>query len=160
MKQTQMNEDTEIIAAQLAGDFTLPENTNQKLIFIAGGIGITPFRSMIQHLLDTHQRRPIALFYSNRRAEDIVYQDVFDRAEKELGLKVFYTVTDPSNLPANWKGKVGRFSAASITKLGLGYKRSLFYLSGPVEMIASFQEILHGLGIKDSQIKIDYFAGL
>ncbi len=48
------------------GDFTLPEDPRQKLVFIAGGIGITPFRSMIKYLIDTRQRRPITVFYANK----------------------------------------------------------------------------------------------
>jgi glycine betaine catabolism B len=152
--------DHEIIAGQLAGDFVLPADPNQKCVLIAGGIGITPFRSMIKFLLDTHQRRPITLFYSSRVPEDFVYQDVFDRAERELGIKTIYTVTDAKNVSTTWRGKVGRISPQWIKKFVPGYQQALYYLSGPIEMIDSFHEILHQLGIDDSQIRADYFAGL
>src|SRR5260370_1410080 len=72
----QMNGKTQFVAAQIAGDFTLPTDPSQKLVFIAGGIGITPFRSMLKYLLDTHQRRDIVMFYANRRVDEIVYKDV------------------------------------------------------------------------------------
>ena len=100
----------EIVATQLAGDFVLPNDPNQKCVFIAGGVGITPFRSMIKYLIDTRQRRSIVLFYANRSIKDIIYKDVFDKAEKQLGLKTVYTVTDSSDLPAAWRGKVGRIT--------------------------------------------------
>jgi ferredoxin-NADP reductase len=152
--------DREIVASQLAGDFVLPSDPRQKCVFIAGGIGITPFRSMIKYLLETHQRRSIVLFYANKRAEEIVYKEVFDRAEKELGLKTIYTVTDKRNLPPYWDGKVGRITPQWIKKYVPGYKNCVFYLSGPIGMINSFKETLRLLGIKSSQIKVDYFSGL
>jgi Na+-transporting NADH:ubiquinone oxidoreductase subunit NqrB len=62
----------EIVASQLAGEFVLPADKRAKLVFMAGGIGITPFRSMIQHLLDHDERRAITVLYSNRTAPEIV----------------------------------------------------------------------------------------
>ena len=82
-----MDGQTEIVAAQLAGDFVLPSDPAQPCVCIAGGIGITPFRSMLKYLLDTRQRRPITLFYANRRVDDIVYRDVLDQAYYDLGIK-------------------------------------------------------------------------
>src|SRR5258708_34079548 len=55
-----------IVAGQVAGEFTLPKDPQKKLVFIAGGIGITPFRSMVKYLLDRDEKRAITLFYSNR----------------------------------------------------------------------------------------------
>jgi ferredoxin-NADP reductase len=155
-----MDSEQEVIASQLAGDFVLPDNPRQKCVFIAGGIGITPFRSMIKYLLETHQRRPIVLFYSNKTVDDIVYKDIFDRAEKELGIKTIYTVTDTHNLPQKWEGNIGRITPQWIKKYVPGYKNYIFYISGPISMINSFKDTLRFLGIKEPQIKIDYFSGL
>jgi glycine betaine catabolism B len=155
-----MDGEHEIVASQLAGDFVLPDNPKQKLVFIAGGIGITPFRSMIKYLLETHQHRPIVLFYANKTVNDIVYKDIFDRAEKELGIKTIYTVTDTGNLPQAWGGKVGRITPDWIRTYAPNYKHTVFFISGPIGMINSFKETLRRLGVKDSQIKVDYFSGL
>ncbi|HJT57048.1 MAG TPA: FAD-binding oxidoreductase, partial [Ktedonobacteraceae bacterium] len=81
-----------ILAGQVAGDFTLPRDPDEKLVFIAGGIGITPYRSMLKYLLDTGQRRDIVLFYVNRTANEIAYKDVLSEAQTKLGVKVFYTL--------------------------------------------------------------------
>src|SRR3954463_3696921 len=89
-----MDAQSEIVAAQVAGDFVLPDDPQKKCVFIAGGIGITPFRSMITYLLDKHQQRPITMFYANRTASEIVYKDIFERAQRELGMKTIYTITD------------------------------------------------------------------
>jgi ferredoxin-NADP reductase len=154
-----MDENSEIVASQLAGDFVLPANPRQKCVFLAGGIGITPFRSMIQYLLDTHQRRPIVLFYANKTVDDIVYRDVFDRAQRELGIKVVYTLTNARNLPASWKGRVGRLSPQLIRANVPDYHDCTFFISGPNQMVDSFKGVLRDLGIKGSRVKTDFFPG-
>ncbi len=154
-----MDADTEIVAAQLAGDFVLPKDPRQRLVFIAGGIGITPFRSMIQYLLDTRQKRPIILFYANRKASDIVYKDVFDRAQRELGVKTIYTLTDARNVPPDWKGKVGHIAEQTIKAEVPYYRNCVYYLSGPNSMVTSFEETLLKLHVSRDQIKTDFFPG-
>lgn len=156
----EMNPNTEIVASHLAGDFVLPDNPEQKCVFIAGGIGITPFRSMIRYLLDTHQPRPIVLFYANRTVNDIVYHDVFDRASRELGIKTIYTVTDKHNLPSSWQGKVGYITPKMIKNEVPDYAHRVYYISGPLRMIEAFQETLAELHVPASHIKTDFFAGL
>jgi len=155
-----MGRNAEIVASQISGDFVLPKDPRQKLVFLAGGIGITPFRSMIKYLLDTQQRRPITLFYAARTVEDIVYKDIFDRAEKELGIKVIYTLTDNTDVPANWSGKLGRINPETIKMVLRDYGNSVFYISGSRNMVDSFKNILSKLGIPKRKIIIDYFAGL
>ncbi len=155
-----MNVGDEIVAAQLAGDFVLPKNPRQKCVLIAGGVGITPFRSMIKYLLDRNQRRPITLFYVNRTINDILYKDIFDRAEKELGIRVNYAVTDATNLPSYWNGITGRITPQLIKEKIPDYRRCIFYISGPKSMVDSFKETLERMNLDHSQIKTDYFSGL
>jgi glycine betaine catabolism B len=152
--------DTMLLGAQLAGDFTLPEDPNQKCIFIAGGIGVTPFRSMIKYLLDRRQRRPITVFYAARTIDDFVYKDVLDRAQQELGIRTVYTVTDNRNLPAGWSGKVGRITPEMIRSMVPDYRECMFYISGPRGMVDSFKDAINQLGSGVLQIRTDYFAGL
>jgi ferredoxin-NADP reductase len=161
-KQTMlsMKQGDEIIAAQIAGDFVLPHDPKQKCVLIAGGVGVTPFRSMIKYLLDTHQKRPITLFYANKNIADIVYQDVFDQAERELGIKTIYTVTDINTQPAHWTGRTGRIDAALIQSMVPDYHQWVFYISGPKSMVDSFKETLQQMDIPASHIKTDFFAGL
>ena len=154
-----LDEGAEIAAGQLAGDFVLPSDPEQKCVFLAAGIGITPFRSMIQYLLDTGQRRPIVLFYANKTVDDIVYREVFDRAQRELGIEVIYTLTDESKLRASWKGRVGRLSPKLIRAVVPDYQGCRFYLSGPNQMVDSFRAALRRMGIPGSRIKTDYFPG-
>lgn len=149
----------EIVAAQLAGDFVLPDDPNQKCVFIAGGIGITPFRSMIKYLLDMHQKRSIVLFYANKSPSEIVYKDVFDQAQEQLGLKVIYTLTGRSKIPANWRGQVGHITAQMVKNEVPDYQHCLFYLSGPNAMITEFEGVLSDMEVKREHIKKDFFPG-
>jgi ferredoxin-NADP reductase/Na+-translocating ferredoxin:NAD+ oxidoreductase RnfD subunit len=155
-----MKNGDEIVAAQTAGDFVLPRNPRQKVVLIAGGVGITPFRSMIKYLLDAKQRRPITLFYANKSVEEILYKDIFDRAHHELGMRVIYTMTDTNNLPAGWAGTTGRITPQLIKSSVPDYRRCMYYISGPKGMVDSFKDSLDQIHIRKSQIKTDYFSGL
>ncbi|MGA2910910.1 MAG: RnfABCDGE type electron transport complex subunit D [Candidatus Microgenomates bacterium] len=133
-----------IVAGQLIGDFTMPKDMGKKLVFIAGGIGVTPFRSMVKYLIDTNQRRDIVLMYSAKEG-DFVYKDVFDQAHYKLGIKTYYNV--------------GRFQENFIFKEVPDYKNRIFYLSGPKSMVDGFKNTLRQLSVANSQIKTDYFPG-
>lgn len=152
--------DVAIVASHVAGDFVLPDDPRQKCILIAGGIGVTPFRSMIKYLLDRRQRRPITLFYAAKKVDDIVYRDIFDRAWQELGIRTIYAVTDNTNLPANWSGKIGRITPELIRATVPDYREHIFYVSGPRGMVNSFKDSIARLGGDGLQVRTDYFAGL
>jgi ferredoxin-NADP reductase/Na+-translocating ferredoxin:NAD+ oxidoreductase RnfD subunit len=148
-----------IVASQLAGNFVLPPDRSQKLVFIAGGIGVTPFRSMVKQLIDTSQQRDITIFYFNKSEQDIAYKDIFDEAQADLGLKVIYALTDLGSISPVWRGMKGPLSPEIIKQEVLDYKERLFYLSGPRSMVVSYEEVLSKLGVSREQIKIDYFPG-
>ena len=135
----------EVTASQLAGDFVLPKNKNKKLAFLAGGIGITPFRSMIKYLLDKNEKRDIVLIYANKSAEDIVYAYIWDTAEEKLGIKVVCPI--------------GFITKEMIIQTIPDFKERLFYISGPHAMVTTFQKIIKNIGVKNSQIKTDFFPG-
>ncbi|MCL4487600.1 MAG: RnfABCDGE type electron transport complex subunit D [Chloroflexi bacterium] len=155
-----MEQNEEIVATNLAGDFVLPDNPNQKCVFIAGGIGITPFRSMLKYLIDTRQRRPIVVFYANKSPTELVYMDVLNRAQQELGIRTIYTITDTQKVPSWWKGKVGRITPEMIKTEVPDYKDCVFYISGPKGMVDSFKEMLTRLNVDEASIKTDFFSGL
>ncbi len=146
-----------ISAAQLAGDFILPKNEKQKLVFIAGGIGITPFRSMVAHMLDTKKKRDAVLLYSNRTIEDVAYYDFFERARIELGMKTVYALTnDTRRFPGAYNGFI---DTTLIEHEIPDYRERMFYLSGPRSMVLAFKYSLKELGIPATHIKTDYFPG-
>ena len=150
-KQSLINikKDDIVVASQLAGDFVLPNDKNKKLVFIAGGIGVTPFRSMIKYLIDTNEKRDIIIFYSNKTANDIAYKNIFDEAEKKLGIKTIYHQTDES----------GFLTCNIIEKYVPDLKERMFYISGPRSMILTFDKALKDAGVHKNHIKTDFFPG-
>ncbi len=146
-----------ITASQLAGDFVLPKDQKRKLVFIAGGIGVTPFRSMVQYLIDKKEVRSAVLLYSNKTANEIAYKDVFDRAKREVGLKTIYVVTNElAEVPDMHNGQIDR---ALIAREIIDYKERIFYISGPHSMVDTFKKILQDMGVPLWNIKTDYFPG-
>ena len=153
-----LDEKTPMVAGNLAGDFTLPSDSTTKLVFMAGGIGITPFRSMIKYCVDTHQKRSIVLFYANKVHSEIAYVDVLEEAQK-AGIKTVLTLTDEHAVPKGWHGKVGRITPEMVKEEVPDFKECVFYLSGPHPMVTGYEEMLTKMGVPESQIKKDFFPG-
>jgi ferredoxin-NADP reductase len=144
-----------IYAAQLAGNFTLPARPDRKLVFIAGGIGIMPFRSMLQYLIDREEPRPIVVLYGNQSEEDIAYRDVLDAAERELGIPTVYAVAEGAR-----RGQYpGYIDARLIRHVVPDYRQRIFYISGPQAMVQAVRGKLRRMGVPRSRIKVDFFPG-
>jgi len=155
-----LQQNHQIVGSQISGDFILPKDKKKKLVFIAGGIGVTPFRSMVRYLVDKNEKRSIVMFYVNKRKEEIVYDDVFNQAEKQLGIKTVFTLTDTESIPSKWQGRVGRLDAEMIKQEVPDFMERTFYLSGRHAMVVSAERVLRNLNIPKKQIKKDFFPGL
>ena len=138
----------------------MPHADTERLVFIAGGIGITPFRSHLKYLIDERKSRNITLFYAVSDAKQIVYKDILDEA-KEYGLKVVYVLSPPAGEepPKSWKGEVGFLTAEMIKKHVLDFDRRVYYISGPSGMVQANKTLLHDMGVARDQIRTDYFSG-
>lgn len=136
----------ELTASRPEGDFVMPTDLNQPLVFVAGGIGVTPYRSMIKYLIDKNEKRPITLIYAARIKEEFVFKDIFDQAKKSLGIKTVYLEKQP-------------LTAESIAQNSPDLKKSLIYISGPEPMVRSLMLELRRSGISRTKIKHDYFPG-
>ncbi len=144
-----------IHAAQLAGDFTLPARRDAKLAFVAGGIGITPFRSMLQYLIDRGEQRPITVLYATETQTDIAYADVLDAARRELGIRTFHAVARDAG-PGQYPGYIDeRMVRAAVPD----FRERTFYVSGPQAMVKALRGMLQHMGVPRSRIKVDYFPG-
>ncbi len=153
-----LNGDKKIIASQVAGDFTLSKDLDKPLVFIAGGIGIAPFKSMIKNIMDKKLKANIILLYANRHIEDIAYKNLLDQAEK-FGIKTIYTLTDVKSTPKDWKSETGYVNENLIKREIPDFKNRIFYISGPQLMVDNFKEILGKIGVKRKNIKSDFFPG-
>lgn len=146
-----------ISVSSLAGDFVLPKKATKKLAFIAGGIGITPVRSMVQYLVDTQDKRALVLLYSNKTAAEVAYVPTFNQAASTIGMKTIYALTDEKN-PVQG-AYMGPIDAALISREIPDYRERTFYISGPHTMVEAFKNTLGMMGVSRLNIKIDYFPG-
>ncbi|HSW79976.1 MAG TPA: RnfABCDGE type electron transport complex subunit D [Candidatus Saccharimonadales bacterium] len=146
-------------ATNLGGDFTLPNDKQRNLVFIAGGIGVTPYRSMIKYLLDTNEKRPVTLLYSANTAEDIAYMDVFEQARNILGINVNYTLTRQGAQLPDSRFKAGAITPELIRSTVPDYQNATFYVSGPHGMVVAIEKALRQSGIPLHHIKTDFFSG-
>ncbi|HLZ14984.1 MAG TPA: hypothetical protein VKQ34_03245 [Candidatus Saccharimonadales bacterium] len=133
-----------ITAGQVAGDFVLPKDPSRKLVFVAGGIGITPFRSQLKYLLDSGQMRDIVLLYLARDASEVSYQDVLRQAQEE-GVQILFASSPVTAEQLH----------ASIPD----YKARTFYVSGPNAMVEYYAALLQDAGVGPTHIVTDYFSG-
>jgi ferredoxin-NADP reductase len=141
---------TELHMAEPMGDFVLPKLIQTPLVFVAGGIGITPFHSILSWLSETHESRPIKLLYGVRTEEEIVFQDTLHKAHVEP----IIIVSEPS--PA-WGGERGRLSAELVLGLEKPSEDTLVYVSGPEPMVESLEKDLEKAGLKKHQFVGDFF---
>ncbi|MBI4050072.1 MAG: oxidoreductase [Candidatus Doudnabacteria bacterium] len=139
----------EISASELDGDFVLPRDPKIPLVLIAGGIGITPFRSMIKYLLDRKERRDIVLLYLNKTEADIAFRDLLENAAAS-GLRAVFVLSE----------RDGKLTAEQIKKEVPDWQNRTFYVSGPEPMVETFEQLLKGvMGIRGEKVKRDYFPG-
>ncbi len=140
----------EMLMSDSLGDFVLPKLIQTPLVFVAGGIGLTPFHSILEWLAATKEVRPIKLLYGVRNEDEIIFQDTFDK----VGLKPTVVVSEPS---AAWGGERGQLSAELILGLEKPTDNTLVYVSGPEAMVQKLAKDLHKAGLEKRQIVTDEF---
>jgi glycine betaine catabolism B len=165
-KLASLKEGTKILVWGPQGEFVLHDDHSKPAVFLSGGIGVTPFRSMIKFATDKHLPVKIIMFDSNRNEQNILYKDEFDRsANQNENLKVIYTVTEEeqeATTNANWSGERGRIDKPMLerhlSKDEIG--NAIFYICGPPGMLKAMQELLQQeLQIPKYRLKVEAFTG-
>ncbi len=157
------------------GQFVLHQDYSKYTVFLSGGIGVTPFRSMIKYATDMQLPVPIIMFDSNRDRNNILFKKEFDDwASINKNLKIIYTISEkeeqqqqhneqsPLSTINDWKGKYGRIDKAMILKyLDTNIlNNSIFYICGPPSMLKAMQNLLQDdLEIPKERIKVEEFTG-
>lgn len=138
------------------GQFTF-EGEYQKIALLAGGIGITPFISIIKNATDKRLDSKITLFYGCRTENDIPFKKVLESMQNEnKNLKVVCVVNQPS---VEWTGETGIITSDMVKKVIPDYKENVFYSCGPPPMVKAMEAIIESLGLPKSQMKQEYFSG-
>ena len=141
---SQLKPGDKLLASRLAGSFVLPNNPAQKVAMLAGGVGITPFRSMIKLAIDNKDKRDMILVYTASNQDEFAYRDLFEKA-RAAGIAV-HLVEE-------------RLDAKLITKLLPDFKDRRFYISGPYQFVGAMQNELINLGAASTQLVTDFFPG-
>jgi ferredoxin-NADP reductase len=153
------------------GKFVLPEDNNsKKVVFLSGGIGVTPFRSMVKYATDKQSPIKIMMFDSNRNKENILYKTVFDECMSvNKNLEIVQTITgegqkvsSSSTVNYDWKRESGYINKVMLTKYMTieELDNSIFYICGPPGMLKAMQKLLQEeLEIPKERIKVEEFTG-
>ncbi len=142
----------EVTISSPMGDFVLPKDDSIPLIFVSGGIGITPYHSIIKWLSDTKQSRDIKLIYAANNIGEMVFLETF----RGYGLNLQLILNDP---PSNWDGQTGYLSGQMIIDRARPTSDSLIFISGPETMVESLQSQLKTLAIEEARLVGDFFPG-
>jgi ferredoxin-NADP reductase len=143
------------------GSLTLHSSRSRPAIFIAGGIGITPFMSILRHAAHDDRPRVITLLYSNRQPEDAAFlQELQHLDEAHRGwFRLVATMTDPPGAGQAWDGPTGFIGPELIRGAVVPPAAHVFYVAGPPAMVADMRQTLNRLGINDDDIRSEDFSG-
>lgn len=128
-------------------------------LMVAGGIGATPFRSMIRHAIDTGRTAPVTLVTSDRVPEAIPFRAEFDAwASRHPWLRIARTITRPEESPTGWGGRTGRIDPAWLGGL-VDAPRVAAYVCGPPTFVEAIVPVVQGLGVPSDRIALERFIG-
>jgi predicted ferric reductase len=137
------------------GAFTLDRHPAQGFVLIAGGIGISPMRSMLLTMRDREDRRHVVLLYAANDASRVVFGDELDTLRRSINLDVIYVFEHPG---ADWPGERGRVTADVVRRhLPPQFTRYQYYVCGPPRMMDALEDTLTAIGVPASHINTERF---
>ena len=147
---------TEVGLGPIAGVFTLPEDSQRLLVFIAGGIGITPFMSMLTYVKEENLPYNITLIYSNRDKSSTAFFDEISNFQFQISnFKLILTMTEDPN----WSGEKRMINALFIKDYFPNVNENYYMVVGPPPMVEAVEKALKEAGIFEENIKIENFTG-
>jgi ferredoxin-NADP reductase len=148
---------TEVEVEPPKGDFALPADDSRPLVFVAGGIGITVFRSMLRYIREERLPHRVALIYSNRDRESTAFLDELRELEKEIpNFRLILTMTQDSS----WEGEARKIDAQFFKDyLEEDLNQYTFLVAGPPGMVEGMQEALADAGVEEQNIVAERYSG-
>lgn len=139
---------------RIGGAFILPEDPGREIVMVAGGVGITPFKCMLESMASAQKRRRVTLLYSNKNKAGAAFYDELSGMENQGHLqKVFFVMTRDEA----WPGPKGRINAAFIKDNVSEYPKKQFMVAGPPNFVAGISQALSELKISD--VRLEKFFG-
>jgi len=151
-----LSEGDEVFLTEPKGTFIFDPDDERDITFIAAGVGIAPFFSMLRYLKYLNKRKNMTLFYSVKHKTDIVNLTEL-KSYEYLGLKIHVTLTrDP--LDRMWDGEYGRINLEMLNKYLTNLNNRVFYICGGIKFVKDLVDILINSGVKDDDIKRDIWG--
>jgi ferredoxin-NADP reductase len=142
------------------GSMTLHNNTARAAVILAGGIGITPFRSMLVRAAHEKLPHPIFLFFSNRRPEDAPFLAELQSLESENpNYHLIATMTEIERSHQPWKGETGLINQGMLSRHLHAAASPIYYIAGPPAMVKGLHAVLNSAGVDDDDIRSEEFSG-
>jgi ferredoxin-NADP reductase len=148
---------TEVEVEPPKGDFGLPADQSRPLVFVAGGIGITVFRSMLRYIREERLAYRVTLIYSNRDRESTAFLDELqDLEEENPNLSLILTMTQDEG----WEGETRKIDSQFFKDyLGEDLNENMFLVAGPPAMVEGMQEALGEAGVKEENVVAERYSG-
>lgn len=148
------------------GSFTLHQDAARPAVFLAGGIGITPFRSMVKYAAEEKLSHRIFLFYSNRRPEDAAFlEELMALQEENPNCTCIPTMTEikdaltPGLAQMSWNGSTRYIDAEMIQGQVRDLKDVIYYIAGSPAMVTAMRHVLEAMHVADDTIRTEEFGG-
>ncbi len=142
------------------GSLTLHNNAARAGVFLAGGIGITPFRSILVHAARAKLPHRIFLFFGNHRPEDAPFlEELIGLEQQNSNFKLIATMDAMERSQRAWAGETGFITRAMLERHLKQAASPVYYAAGPPEMVAAMQRVLGEAGIDDEDIRSEEFSG-
>lgn len=142
------------------GRFIFDENEVGDRVFLAGGIGITPFHSMLTYIAEKNITIPVTLFASFSTSDDVIYLDEFTKISQDHpNVKIVYTITKPELSQKPWSGETGRVTPELIKKYVPSIAQCITYSCGPIPMVDGMLETLTMMGVPKENQRKENFVG-
>lgn len=140
------------------GNFVLHKTETTPAIFLTGGIGITPVRSIIAQATKSKLSHKITLFYSNKTPKDTAFLTDLDSFAKENPNFIFIPVMTRTVL-SEWNGETGHITTEMLKEYVPDLTAPIYYLSGPASMVATMRQILIEAKVNEDNIRTEEFSG-
>jgi ferredoxin-NADP reductase len=142
------------------GSFTLHRNSSKPAVFLAGGIGITPFHSIIKHAAENLLPHKIVLFYANRRPEDAAFLGELQALEKKnKNFRLVATMSEMEKSSQPWSGETGFIDAAMLQRHLPSLAGPIYYVAGPPAMVTAMRAMLEKTQVDPDDIRTEEFSG-
>ena len=143
-----------------SGDLTLQNDSTRSAVFLAGGIGITPFRSMLVHAAYRKLPHRLVLFYSNRRPEDAPFLEELQALQKENPrYTLIPSMSEMATSHRPWTGETGLIDQAMLSRHLSGIVAPLYYIAGPPGMVKALTAMLIRQSVNEKDIHAEEFFG-